>query len=125
MGYRSTVKFLMREDDYKKLIKISESSEPLERLLTVECDIDDNKTDTYIPDGWVVLTYPDIKWYRKFPEIDFMDPKNLKDNYGINVDFVRIGEAIDDIESIENIDISEKPISFCIVRSINLLYLDE
>ena len=69
-----------------------------------------NKTDTYIPDGWVVLTYPDIKWYRNYSEIDFMDPK-------------KIWKII--MESIENIDISEKPISFCIVRSINLLYLDE
>ena len=115
MGYRSTVKFLMRKDDYEKLIEFSKTSEApkeLEGLLTVDCDIDDNKTDTYIPDGWVVLTYPDIKWYRNYPEIDFMYPKNLKDNYGINVDFVRIGEAIDDMESIENIDISENQCLF-------------
>lgn len=44
MGYRSTVKFLIRKDDYEKLIEFSKTSEApkeLERLLAVDRDIDD------------------------------------------------------------------------------------
>ena len=82
------------------------------------CDCEDKTTDRFIPDGWIVLTFHDIKWYKKFPEIDFMDPKNLKDNYGIYVDFVRLGEAVDDIELVENIE--SKPIALCVDRSVDL-----
>ena len=48
-----------------------------------------------------------------------MNPKNLKDNYGINVDFVRLGEEPDDIEYIENIYSYEKPIRLYVERTID------
>lgn len=122
MGYRSDVKFLMKEKDYNELVEFSKTSkapEALERLLTIDCECDDKSTDRFIPDGWKILTFRGIKWYKKFPEIDFMNPKNLKDNYGINVDFVRLGEKYDDIEYIENIYSYEKPIGLYVERTVD------
>ena len=122
MGYRSDVKFLMKEKDYNELVEFSktlEAPKELERLLTNDCECEDKSTSSFIPDGWKILTFRGIKWYKKFPEIYFMNPKNLKDNYGINVDFVRLGEEPDDIEYIENIYSYEKPIRLYVERTVD------
>ena len=56
MGYKSEVKFLMKEKDFDKLIKFSKTSEApeaLERLLTIGCVIARIKlqTDLSLMDG--------------------------------------------------------------------------
>lgn len=105
MGYRSDVDIFLPEEEWKKLVAISESSSN-EEFKELYKFFGKQDSFTFLDQKWVHMYASDLKWYESYDCITmFME---TLEEIGQCV-FIRIGEEIGDVEHIQFDDIGDVP----------------